>query len=188
VCWAVHEGAVSLGEIETQYGPRLAQYIQREADVIRAFRQAASPISSALCGHTPRCRGHEDDIAPPPLVSVGQGDFAHVPDYARVDADIDAPHDGLSHARAGDLPAVMLDVTDERRRQDDLWGGPEHDDRHTWRDWLRILQSQLNKLAVGNVDPVMDLYGRLVRIAALSVAGMESCSRRARRANSGGVQ
>lgn len=77
------------------------------------------------------------------------------------------------------LADVLSEVASERWRQDQQWGGPAHDDRHTPMDWDRCIRRQLNamlrELANGGHR------GRLVNIAALSVAAIQSMDRLAAR-------
>lgn len=65
----------------------------------------------------------------------------------------------------------------ERARQDIKWGGPEHDDTHGWHDWIRFIDDQANKWpAHPNVGK--ERRSRLIKIAALAVAAIESHDRR----------
>jgi hypothetical protein len=68
---------------------------------------------------------------------------------------------------------VYQEIQQERERQDGLWGGPEHDDQHTGHDWLGFIESQLERI----VDPP-SYRERLVKIAALAVAAVESYYRK----------
>lgn len=88
-------------------------------------------------------------------------------------------------ARAG----VFDEVGDERKRQDEQWGGPEHDDAHALRDWLTFIEKQVGAARMRQEDQnsrpdiaggylhVPELRRRLVKIAALAVAGIESIDR-----------
>jgi hypothetical protein len=74
--------------------------------------------------------------------------------------------------------SVYDEIQAERARQDDKWGGPEHDDQHDFHTWLRLLgeRSGLARLCLGSEDPAN--YRRyLVQIAALAVAAAESFDR-----------
>ena len=128
--------------------------------------------------------------ADPPLVSVGQGDFAGVPDYAQAYVGVDHAVPGgdvtVFCARGGDLPGIMQSIVNERRRQDERWGGAEHDDRHGVHTWTKILHEQVHDLE--GRDPVVAAYSCFLRIAAVAVAAMESCYRHTRRAQTGGAQ
>lgn len=67
------------------------------------------------------------------------------------------------------------DIAQERAAQDQQWGGPAHDDEHASADWVWLIRSQIDA-----ADP-NDPRGRLVKIAALAIAGIESIDRRATR-------
>jgi hypothetical protein len=76
-------------------------------------------------------------------------------------------------------------VLDERKRQDVLWGGPEHDDTHTNLEWLRFRTNREEHLLR---DPDYTVARKsLVAIAALAIAQGESLDRKeyARRRNPG---
>lgn len=76
---------------------------------------------------------------------------------------------------------VYDDIKDERRRQDTQWGGPEHDDRHAIDEWLDFIQKQLNEaealIGADEPDGDMQFRSRLVKVAALAVAAVESLDR-----------
>ena len=73
---------------------------------------------------------------------------------------------------------VLRDVLDERRRQDAQWGGPEHDDEHVASDWLTYIRHQADHAKVqARVDNPAGYRERLVKIAALAVAAIESHDR-----------
>jgi hypothetical protein len=67
----------------------------------------------------------------------------------------------------------------ERERQDEQWGGPDHDDRHGWEEWTWFIQKQLN-IARSRVEKgdEAEYRRRLVNIGALAVAAIESFDRR----------
>lgn len=79
---------------------------------------------------------------------------------------------------------IILDIFAERDRQDAQWGGPEHDDGHSARDWLVYIQKQLDTAlaetlsddATQLVDP-QHYRERMVKIAALALASIESLDR-----------
>jgi hypothetical protein len=77
---------------------------------------------------------------------------------------------------------AYLDIKAERERQDALWGGPSHDDNHDALDWLEFIDYQVTRThdAV-NFPYEVDWTARerLVKIAALAVAAIESIDRRA---------
>lgn len=65
------------------------------------------------------------------------------------------------------------DIEAERVRQDAQWGGASHDDGHPMLDWLDFIDHQITR-ARGLPHQIRD---RLVKIAALAVAGIESIDR-----------
>lgn len=107
--------------------------------------------------------------------------------------------------------SVMMEVIDERARQDEQWGGPDHDDGHRLGSWFTYIGKQLNegrraaeaRLVVHNGDlsslfPDVDFLAavsetnrtvdklrpplvraRMVKIAALALAAIESIDRKA---------
>ena len=74
------------------------------------------------------------------------------------------------------LPLILGQVETERMFQDIQWGGASHDDTHNMDDWSEQIQRQLNFAINEKLD-----YGkwrsRLIKIAALAVAGCESQDR-----------
>jgi hypothetical protein len=93
--------------------------------------------------------------------------------------------------------AAISDVQAERKRQDAQWGGAAHDDAHGSRDWFRFIGQQQDKcreaitevLHQQDCGHITNAYGealiqaetrvRLVKIAALAIAGIESIDRAA---------
>ena len=63
-------------------------------------------------------------------------------------------------------------INAEREKQDAQWGGPTHDDQHQASDWARFIYQQLEHLAASD-----DVQERLVKIAALAIAALESGGR-----------
>ena len=72
-------------------------------------------------------------------------------------------------------------IIKERKKQDEQWGGAEHDDTHNTDDWFGFIEHQIQKYKEA---PTKDRYSfyepreRLVKIAALAVAGIESIDRK----------
>jgi len=62
----------------------------------------------------------------------------------------------------------------ERKRQDEKWGGPEHDDEHEADDWQRFIYTHTDML-LGDLPTHRK---QLARIAALAVAALESSLRK----------
>ena len=80
-------------------------------------------------------------------------------------------------ATAPEQPAskALQDVATERQRQDAKWGGPEHDDLHSFADWHRFINERLASSAYANEARTRKL---LIEIAALAVAAAESIDRK----------
>jgi hypothetical protein len=69
---------------------------------------------------------------------------------------------------------ALDDILKERDKQDEQWGGPDHDDTHDQWDWLDYIDHQKYRwVEVPN-------RGRetLVKIAALALAAIESIDRK----------
>jgi hypothetical protein len=83
-------------------------------------------------------------------------------------------------------------VLTERRRQDERWGGPTHDDEHAYVDWLRFIRQQLYSImyvpgtraelddAVRDPKNLEAFCSRMVKIAALAMAATQSARRKAK--------
>ncbi len=82
-----------------------------------------------------------------------------------------------SPVAAGVVVTVLMEVLAERARQDKLWGGPDHDDGHPFGDWLDFIQLQLSGLFGGDGSA----RGRLIKIAALAIAAVESMDRQVKK-------
>lgn len=94
-----------------------------------------------------------DAIAPPPPAT-------HIPV---------AIADGLGHA--------LADVIAERERQAAQWGGPDGDDCNDLATWRGLILRQVDKLTTGDDVAAADYRARLVKLAALAVAAIESGDR-----------
>lgn len=82
---------------------------------------------------------------------------------------------GASYAPT--IPGVLGEVLAERTKQDAQWGGPDHDDDHSPEDFVRFIGAQAVKCEYGRGPNVRE---RLVKIAALAVAAVESLDRQMR--------
>jgi hypothetical protein len=112
-------------------------------------------------------------------LSDGEGDDALV--------DLEAQaHDQMRMEWGVESRPVYAEVLAERAKQDAQWGGPAHDDTHTTDDWMGEVVQQVKKAAkdVGeaemcgaSVPPIV--RARLIKIAALAIAGVESIDRKA---------
>lgn len=79
---------------------------------------------------------------------------------------------------------VLEAIQAERARQDAQWGGPAHDDAHSLFDWIDFIVAQAEKFGRQTVArgeaywTTPDARQRLVKIAALAVAALESLERK----------
>lgn len=78
---------------------------------------------------------------------------------------------------------IFQEIAIERERQDNQWGGPEHDDTRLYFDWFTFIRGQIRRYTPQSKDlpkisdRVKAIRSRLVKIAALAVAGIESIDR-----------
>lgn len=78
------------------------------------------------------------------------------------------------------LHRVLLEVAQERERQDLKWGGPSHDDHHDTSDFVQLIQDYAGwARTMAGMGSVEKTRRRLVQVAALAVAAVESLDRRA---------
>ena len=70
---------------------------------------------------------------------------------------------------------VLAEVARERHRQDQKWGGPTHDDQHDPSDWLEYIHNKKEKAHGAETDA--EYRKRMIQIAALAVAAVESLDR-----------
>lgn len=83
------------------------------------------------------------------------------------------------------VPPVYTEVVNERRRQDEQWGGTEHDDTHEPADWRFFIHKQLNammqplegRMTSAITDPA-NYRKRLINVAGLAIAAAESYDRK----------
>ena len=68
---------------------------------------------------------------------------------------------------------IYDEIKTERHAQDEQWGGAEHDDQHSPGEFMAFITLQIEK---SNKDG-SDVRDRFVKIAALSVAAVESLDR-----------
>lgn len=66
-------------------------------------------------------------------------------------------------------------ISRERAIQDEEWGGAEHDDSHERLDWINFIEKQCRIIRMGERPYQLDDYeSRLVKIAAIAIAAIES--------------
>jgi hypothetical protein len=85
-------------------------------------------------------------------------------------------------AGPGDIQAILFAIEDERKRQDEMWGGPTHDDEHVRRRWLDdIIIGWFIRKARGfsHLDSdALKFEENMVKVAALAVAAIQSSRRK----------
>lgn len=79
---------------------------------------------------------------------------------------------------------VFEHIVAERQRQDDEWGGAEHDDEHDFGFWMLILTKHVGRLAEVGLDQygvrvvsVREVYAQVIIVAAIAVAMAEALER-----------
>lgn len=94
------------------------------------------------------------------------------------DGGADQEHDfaaaGASFVR---LPDIFTQIAGKRCQQDIKWGGADHDDQHSPADWELFIQHQIGDLIDAEGNPTPDYRARLIDIAALACAAMQSWDR-----------
>lgn len=75
--------------------------------------------------------------------------------------------------------SALDDVAHERVRQDEKWGGPDHDDAHTTADFAKLIEKRTAMMKRGHRDlREANHRDKLKEIAALAVAAMERIDRK----------
>jgi hypothetical protein len=70
---------------------------------------------------------------------------------------------------------ILNSIINELAEQDLKRGGPIQDDLHSRKDWADLLQVQISKTRDAHpASPVKDYRERLIKIAALAIAALES--------------
>lgn len=77
----------------------------------------------------------------------------------------------------------ILKILNERRRQDEKWGGVEHDNAHTDREWFAILAGEAREVMRAIADPKgfwteHSLEEEITHVAAVAVSWLEAIHRR----------
>lgn len=75
---------------------------------------------------------------------------------------------------------VLAEVAEERKEQDEEWGGAAHDDQHGSNDWIAYIAKHVGKavwyMSAGQHGRATFRY-QMIRVAALAVAAVEWCDR-----------
>ena len=91
----------------------------------------------------------------------------------------------LSLAEIEQRQAVLDEVSEERTFQDSRYGGPEHDDQHSSKQWLNFIadRAMFQVFVIEHEERrsdspySSDYRATLIKIAALAVAGIQSHDR-----------
>lgn len=73
---------------------------------------------------------------------------------------------------------ILAEIDAERDRQDVTWGGPEHDDEHVPDNWSAFIEEHCFKALTALPHDRATYRRRMVEVAALAVAALESEDRR----------
>lgn len=74
---------------------------------------------------------------------------------------------------------VLFDVEKERQRQNDKWGGAEHDDHHTTAEFVQLIEDYAGwARTMAGMNSLDKARNRLIQVAALAVAAVESIDRK----------
>ena len=77
------------------------------------------------------------------------------------------------------MDRILEEIRRERDRQDEKYGGPDHDDSHYPGDWCLILSKYLGRAAAETIDAEPDAAFRdnMIKIAAVAIAATQSLDR-----------
>lgn len=74
---------------------------------------------------------------------------------------------------------IIIEVAQERNRQDMKWGGAAHDDHHTTAEFVGLIEDYAGWARVmAGMDNLEKARNRLIQVAALAVAAVESIDRK----------
>jgi len=84
-----------------------------------------------------------------------------------------AGREGWNEKCARDISSErgLIEVIKERAHQDTKWGGPDHDDKHSYMDWVTLITDRADELSETG-EPHL-----LAQIAALACAAINWISR-----------
>jgi hypothetical protein len=77
------------------------------------------------------------------------------------------------------MDRILDEIRRERDRQDEKYGGRDHDDSHHPGDWCLILAKYLGCAAADTIDAEPDaaFRGNMIKIAAVAIAAAQSLDR-----------
>ncbi len=74
---------------------------------------------------------------------------------------------------------IIEEILVERTRQDEKWGGAEHDDNHNPEDWCNYIIAYATwSKQMADYNSFDKYRRRMIQVAALAVAACESLDRR----------
>lgn len=90
---------------------------------------------------------------------------------------LDAPSEWLNNKEA--TGKILVEISNERIRQDKKWGGPEHDDKHSQLDFAHLISQRTESMRVtAYMHQFEATREKLIQIASLAVAAIESLDRK----------
>ena len=73
---------------------------------------------------------------------------------------------------------ILQEIEAERTRQDIKWGGPEHDDVHSTEEFIQWIEEYAGwARMMSSMNNMNKARRKLIKVAALSVAAVESIDR-----------
>lgn len=77
-----------------------------------------------------------------------------------------------------EFPQPYTEIMCKRQEQDRRWGGPEHDDTHSYQEWAGFIDKQMTQLySKEDPDEMWNFRERMLDVAALAVAAIEAYDR-----------
>lgn len=140
------------------------------------------PIANALENFARLLRAYSmppgDTVPAGPIRKLLEHQSAVLSEVARVETELLAAQAELTRIRpAEDFLAICREIRAERALQDSQWGAPGTDGRTGMIDWLGRLQAQADAAdhELGLVDAPRFFRARMVKLAAVAVAAIQTC-------------
>ncbi|NJM74642.1 MAG: hypothetical protein HC852_01410 [Acaryochloridaceae cyanobacterium RU_4_10] len=73
---------------------------------------------------------------------------------------------------------IFTKIEQECEKQDTEWDGALHDDEHSLEDWIDFIDAQINRVEECESTNLLGARERLIKVAALAVAAIESLDRK----------
>jgi hypothetical protein len=85
----------------------------------------------------------------------------------------------MTQTTAHQAIGLLTEVAEERVRQDKQWGGAAHDDEHQTAEFVQLIEVYAGLArTTAAVDDFKEARKRLLQVAALAVAAIESIDRK----------